>query len=137
MLVGITRYLSYFTNLPRDWYAHRSPVNSKGWFPVSGILRAGPAGGIFQADFAAGGLMAMHSQRILQFIFRKMAATSNGKQLRRIILLYLLRRRIQRRKYFKSKWVRKLFVERKIKGEFWLLKTWNFTTMNTFSSRSE
>jgi hypothetical protein len=31
----------------------------KGWFPVSGILRAGPAGGIFQADFAAGGLMAM------------------------------------------------------------------------------
>ncbi|CAB4011556.1 Hypothetical predicted protein [Paramuricea clavata] len=33
-----------------------------------------------------------------------MAATSNGKQLRRIILLYLLRRRIQRRKYFKSKW---------------------------------
>ena len=65
--------------------------------------------------------MAMHSQRILQFIFRKMAATSNGKQLRRIILLYLLRRRIQRRKYFKSKWVRKLFVERKIKGDFWLL----------------
>ena len=65
--------------------------------------------------------MAMHSQRILQFIFRKMAATSNGKQLRRIILLYLLIRRIQRRKYFKSKWVRKLFVERKIKGEFWLL----------------
>ena len=32
---------------------------SKGWFPVSGILRAGPAGGIFQADFAAGGLMAI------------------------------------------------------------------------------
>jgi hypothetical protein len=23
MLVGKTRYLSYFTNLPRDWYAHR------------------------------------------------------------------------------------------------------------------
>ena len=30
MLVGKTRYLSYFTNLPRDWYPHhRSPLTDR------------------------------------------------------------------------------------------------------------
>ena len=29
MLIGKTRYLSYFTNLSRDWYAHRSPTATR------------------------------------------------------------------------------------------------------------
>ena len=48
------------------------------------------------------------------------AAKSNEvkRQIKRIILLYLLKRRCQRRKYLKRKWIRKIFAERKTKGEF-------------------
>ena len=51
------------------------------------------------------------------------AAKSNEvkRQIKRIILLYLLKRRCQRRKYLKRKWIRKIFAERKTKGEFSLL----------------
>ena len=50
---------------------------------------AGPAGGIFQADFGAGRLMAMRPvSAILHFYFRKMAATSRIWRKRGPVNLY-------------------------------------------------
>ena len=40
---------------------------------------------------------------------------------RRTLLLLLLRKRLQRKKYRKRTWVRKIYKERKTKGEFHLL----------------
>ena len=62
------------------------------------------------------------------------AAKSNEvkRQLKRIILLYLLKRRCQRRKYLKRKWIRKIFAERKTKGEFSLLIHSHLSIVYTF-----
>ena len=63
------------------------------------MLHAGSAGGISQADFGAGGLIAMRTvSALLHFYFLRMAATSSDKQLiyKRIENTYSMKKSILR-----------------------------------------